>query len=51
MPNDTVVSLMQGVFRENPSLLSSLFWLGAIWITFLFIAARVVERREYVLEQ
>lgn len=51
MPNDNTLNLIQGIFRESPSLLSSLFWLGAIWITFLTIAARVVERREYVLEQ
>ena len=29
----------------------SLFWLAAIWITFLAAAAWVVERKEYVLEQ
>ena len=51
MPNDSTLSLIQGVFRESPSLAMSLFWLGAIWITFLVVAAWVVERREYVLEQ
>ena len=51
MPNDNTLSLIQGIFRDNPSLPVSLFWLGAIWITFLAMAAWVVERREYVLEQ
>jgi ABC-2 type transport system permease protein len=51
MPDNSVISLIQGIFRESPSLWVSLFWLGAIWITFLALAAWVVERREYVLEQ
>jgi ABC-2 type transport system permease protein len=51
MPDDNVLSLIQGIFRESPSISVSLFWLGAIWITFLVLAAWVVERREYVLEQ
>ena len=51
MPNDNTLSLIQGIFRENPPLGTSLFWLAAIWITFLVCAAGVVERREYVLEQ
>jgi ABC-2 type transport system permease protein len=51
MPDDNALSLIQGIFRENPPLWVSLFWLGAIWITFLSLAAWVVERREYVLEQ
>jgi len=51
MPDDNVLSLVQGIFRENPPLWVSLFWIGAIWTTFLFLAAWVVERREYVLEQ
>jgi ABC-type transport system involved in multi-copper enzyme maturation permease subunit len=51
MPNDTTLSLIQGIFRESPPLGTSLFWLGAIWLTFLALAAWVVERREYVLDQ
>ena len=51
MPNDGVVSLIQGIFRESPGLLASLFWLAVIWAVFLGLAAWVVERREYVLEQ
>jgi ABC-2 type transport system permease protein len=51
MPNDSTLSLIQGIFRETPGLGISLFWLGAIIIVFLVAAARAVERREYVLEQ
>ncbi len=51
MPGDNALSLIQGIFRETPSLTVSLFWLGVIWLTFLVMAARAVERREYVLEQ
>lgn len=51
MPNDSTLSLIQGIFRESPGLGTSLFWLAAIWITFLALAAWIVERREYVLEQ
>ena len=51
MPNDSVVSLLQGVFRESPSLGGSLFWLTVIWAVCLAAGAWVVERREYVLEQ
>jgi ABC-2 type transport system permease protein len=51
MPSDGVLSLMQGLFRETPSLPVSLFWLAAIWAVFLAWGARVVSRREYVLEQ
>ncbi len=51
MPDNNVISLIQGIFRESPPLWESLFWLGAIGITFLALAAWVVERREYVLEQ
>jgi ABC-2 type transport system permease protein len=51
MPNDGVVGLLQGIFRESPSLAGSLFWLTVIWGVCLFLAASVVERREYVLEQ
>jgi ABC-2 type transport system permease protein len=51
MPNDTVVSLIQGIFRENPSLTESLVWLSVILLVFLWAAAVSVERKEYVLEQ
>jgi ABC-2 type transport system permease protein len=52
MPADGgVVSLIQGLFREIPSLPSSLFWLAVIWAVSLAWGARIVARKEYVLEQ
>jgi len=51
MPNDNVISLIQGIFRESPSLPESLFWLSLILLVFLWAAAAIVERKEYVLEQ
>ena len=51
MPNDSLMSLIQGVFRESPTLFGSLLGLALIWGVFLWLAAWVVERREYVLEQ
>ena len=51
MPNDGVVGLLQGIFRESPGLFSSLFWLALIWAVCLILGAWVVEKREYVLEQ
>ncbi len=51
MPNDNVVSLIQGIFRENPSLSTALIGLAVIVGLFLWLAAVSVERKEYVLEQ
>jgi hypothetical protein len=51
MPNDNVVSLIQGIFRENPSLPTALIGLAVILGLFLWLAAVSVERKEYVLEQ
>lgn len=51
MPNDSVLSLIQGVFRESPTLAGSLFGLAVMLVVFVGLAAWVVERREYVLEQ
>jgi ABC-2 type transport system permease protein len=51
MPSDTVVSLIQGIFRENPSLPECLISLAVILALFLWAAAVSVERKEYVLEQ
>jgi hypothetical protein len=51
IPNTGIVSAIQNMFREIPTLTTSLFWLGLIWIVFLALGAYVVERREYVLEQ
>jgi ABC-type transport system involved in multi-copper enzyme maturation permease subunit len=51
MPNDGVVGLLQGIFRESPGLWNALFWLAVIWGVCLTLGAWIVERREYVLEQ
>jgi ABC-type transport system involved in multi-copper enzyme maturation permease subunit len=51
MPQQGIVTLLQSVFRDVPSPAVSLFWLFVLWIVFLGLAARVVESREYVLEQ
>lgn len=51
MPSDGIVNILQGFFRESPSMGESLFWLAFILGMFLTLAAWVVERREYVLEQ
>lgn len=51
MPSDNVISLIQGIFRQNPSLGEALFWLFAISGLFLWLAAASVERKEYILEQ
>jgi len=51
MPSDGVVSLIQGLFRETPSLLVSLLCLALIWAVFLTWGGRIVAKKEYVLEQ
>jgi ABC-2 type transport system permease protein len=51
MPSEGVVSILQGLFRDAPPATTSLFWLAVYVAVFLFLAARVVERKEYVLEQ
>ena len=51
MPNDGALSLIQGLFRDNPSLWVALLCLVAIWGIFLAFASWVIERKEYVLEQ
>lgn len=51
MPNDSIASMVQAIFREIPSLTTSLVSLAVITWFFLVVAARIVARREYVLEQ
>jgi ABC-type transport system involved in multi-copper enzyme maturation permease subunit len=51
MPNDSFASMVQAIFRETPSLSTSLIALGLITAVFLWIAAYIVANREYVLEQ
>jgi ABC-type transport system involved in multi-copper enzyme maturation permease subunit len=51
MPSDSAVSLIQEIVRETPTLAQSLFWMGAIEVACIWLAARAITRREYVLEQ
>ena len=51
MPSDGVASLLQGMFRETPPIWVCLAWLFAYLVGFLYLATRVVERKEYILEQ
>jgi hypothetical protein len=51
MPSDSAVSLIQGMMREIPTISQCLFWMTAIELACLWLAARAVTKREYVLEQ
>jgi hypothetical protein len=51
MPSDGAAWLLQAVFRSSPSPITSVCCLMAIMGACLVLAARTVERREYVLEQ
>jgi ABC-2 type transport system permease protein len=51
MPADGVVSILQEMFRDTPPVAVSLFWLSFYVVVFLYLAARTVDRREYILEQ
>jgi ABC-2 type transport system permease protein len=51
MPSEGVVSLLQSVFTDTPSVAACIFWLLFALVASLALAVRVVERREYVLEQ
>ncbi len=51
MPQDDVMSAIQSLFAEPPPTYSSILWLLAILVVALWLAARTVETREYVLEQ
>ena len=51
MPQDSILSLVQSIVRESPTLGSSILWLAVIWTAALYLAAYWVERREYVLDQ
>lgn len=51
MPNDSLISLVQEIFREYPSLLTSLVALTGITLVSLWLAARMVTNKEYILEQ
>jgi len=49
MPEDSVLSALQALCRDTPPAAVSLMSLVAIVMLFLWLAARTVERREYVL--
>jgi len=51
MPSDGVVSILQGMFRDTLPAAVSLLWLIAYVAVFLYLAARIVDRKEYILEQ
>jgi ABC-2 type transport system permease protein len=51
MPSDDVLGMLQAILRENPPLSTCLVSLAVITGLFLWMAIRLVERREYVLEQ
>jgi ABC-type transport system involved in multi-copper enzyme maturation permease subunit len=51
MPSEGVVTMLQGMFRDTPPPAVSIAWLMTYLVVFLYLAARTVERKEYVLEQ
>ena len=51
MPNDTVVSLVQQIFRETPGFATSVVSLAVITVVSLWLAGRTVTKKEYILEQ
>jgi ABC-type transport system involved in multi-copper enzyme maturation permease subunit len=51
MPSNSPVGLMQSVFRESPTLTTSLVGIGVIVLVALWLGSRAVTNREYVLEQ
>jgi hypothetical protein len=51
MPQDSAVNVLMQVFHEVPSVATSLLCLAVIVAAALWLAGRVVEGREYVLEQ
>jgi hypothetical protein len=51
MPSEGVTSILQGLFRENPPAWVCLVSLFAFLGGFLYLATRVVEKKEYILEQ
>jgi hypothetical protein len=51
MPEDSAVNVLMQIFREIPSVPLSLAALTGITLVAVWLAARAVEAREYVLEQ
>jgi ABC-type transport system involved in multi-copper enzyme maturation permease subunit len=51
LPSDNALSVLQSFFRQAPAATTSVTWLAVILVVFLWLAMRLVARREYVLEQ
>jgi ABC-2 type transport system permease protein len=51
LPTDNALSVLQSFFRQAPAATTSVGWLAVILVVFLWLAMRLVARREYVLEQ
>ena len=51
MPQDNLLAVLQGLFKDNVSALQAGLTLVAMAVVALAVATRAVERREYVLEQ
>jgi ABC-type transport system involved in multi-copper enzyme maturation permease subunit len=51
MPNDSVVSSLIQLFTEVPPLTESLVVLGTVTVVVLWLAGRLVQKGEFVLEQ
>jgi len=51
MPTEGVVSVLQALTTDVPSVGTGLFWLLVVCVVCLTLAVRLVERHEYVLEQ
>jgi hypothetical protein len=51
MPSDSILGVLQSLVTDTPSLFTSLVSLAVITGLFLWWAIRIVEQREYVLEQ
>ncbi len=51
MPADSPMGILQQLFQDRLSVAQSLFWLVLIGGVCLWLSARTVARREYVLEQ
>ena len=51
MPSDSAVSLLQQIFQDSPSLTRCLIVLTIIEVVSLWLGARAIATKEYVLEQ
>jgi ABC-type transport system involved in multi-copper enzyme maturation permease subunit len=51
MPSDSVTSVLQSIVRDNPPAFVCLLVLAAVTVATLWLGARAVESKEYVLDQ